>query len=230
MILLVLDPGSSTGYCLVSVDSTIGREEINAPVYTSANIYEYGFIDVNLASNYQGDHCIDLMAKIQELIEEHAVNHIAIEDFFFSKRFVNGCGVNVAFRTAIHILARQNDIEYTILNISAWKTFVAGRSTPTKEQKKIWGKEPAKKLAIQQALWDRFKFKFPNHSLSESTGKPILFRFDIVDVVGQAVYYCGLICAIPLKKIVLSVDVPEDVTFTRQVKKRFEYPPIVLRK
>lgn len=217
-ILLAIDPGTSSGYCLVKI------EQDEDGYYTSADIYEYGFIDVDTSSEYQGDHCISLMERLQELIDSHGVNWICVEDFFFSRRFVNGCNVNAAFRTAIHILARQNGIEYTILNISSWKTFVAGRSTPTKEQKLRWGKDPAKKLAIQEALWEWWGFRFPNHSLSETTGKPILFRFDIVDVVGQAVYYCGLICKVPSKSITLSVEVPDDVVFTRQVKKRFIYP------
>lgn len=214
-ILLALDPGTSCGYCLVNI--SIDEEGY----YTGADIYEYGFIDVDISSEFQGDHCIDLMARVQTLIDDHEVEWLCIEDYFFSKRFVNGCNVNAAFRTAIHILARQNKIDYTILNISAWKSFVAGRSTPTKEQKLKWGKEPAKKLAIQQALWEWYGFRFPNHSLSETTGKPILFRFDIVDVVGQAVYYCGLLCGI--QNITMSVEVPEDVVFTRKIKKRFVY-------
>jgi Holliday junction resolvasome RuvABC endonuclease subunit len=212
MIILVLDPGTSTGYCLVEV---VENE--------SANIYEYGFIDVDITSEHQGDHCLDLMQKIQELIDAHSVEHIAIEDYFFSRKFRNGCNVNGAFRTAIHILARQNSINYTILNISAWKTFVAQRSTPTREQKAKWGGEAAKKLFIQQALWDRLKFRFPNHSISEKTGKPIIFRYDIVDVVGQAVYYCGIHCAVPLKKIKLGVEPEEDVVFKKKMKKVFEY-------
>lgn len=213
MIILVCDPGTSTGYALVNIT---GNE--------SADIYDYGFIDVDVSSNLQGDHCIDLMNRLQELIDEHEVEHIAVEDYFFSKKFVNGCNANAAFRTAIHILARQNELEYTILNISSWKSFVAGRSTPTREQKAIWGAEAAKKLFIQQALWEKNKFRFPNHSISETTGKPINFRFDIIDVVGQAVYYCGMICQIPVKKITLSVIPPDDVKFSRDSKKRFIYP------
>lgn len=125
-VLLVLDPASSTGYCLCKITAN------------TASIYEYGFIDVDLKSEYQGDHCIDLMVKLDALIDLHRVTHIAIEDYFFSKRFAKGSNVNAAFRTAIHILARAKGIPYTILNITSWKIYVAGRSTPTKEQKKRW--------------------------------------------------------------------------------------------
>ena len=211
--LLTIDPGTSTGYCLVNVS----KEN------DTADIFEYGFIDVNLKSNYQGDHCIDLMDKIKVIIEKHDVKHIAIEDYFFSKRFCNGSNVNAAFRTAIHILARQHNIEYTILNISAWKTFVAGRSTPTKEQKLKWGVELSKKLYMQQALWDNFNFRFPNHSISSTTKKPIVFRYDIVDVIGQAVYFCGLICGIRKNKITMSVERVDDIIWKKLPKKTFIY-------
>lgn len=214
--LLTLDPATSTGYSL----TTLGVDEEG--YYSYADIYEHGFIDVDTSSDFQGDHCIDLMSRVQELITKHDVGHIAIEDYFFSKRFCNGSNVNAAYRTAIHILARQNNIEYTILNISAWKTFVAGRSSPSKEQKKKWGPTPAKKLYIQQALYDYWEFKFPNHSISESTGRPIAFRCDIIDVVAQTVYYCCLICGI--KDIKMSVEVPEDIVWKKKPKKLFEYP------
>ena len=214
--LLTLDPASSTGYALtnLSVDEQ--------GYYASADIYEYGYIDVDTSSNFQGDHCIDLMKRIQDLITQHNVEHIAIEDYFFSKRFCTGSNVNAAFRTAIHILARQQGIDYTILNISAWKTFVSGRSTPTREQKKKWGAAPAKKLHVQQALWDIWGFRFPNHSISQKSGKPIIFRPDIVDVVGQTVYYCGLLCGI--RDIGMSVVVSDDVIWKKRPKNLFEYP------
>ena len=211
-VLLVLDPASSTGYCLCKITAN------------TASIYEYGFIDVDLKSEYQGDHCIDLMVKLDALIDLHRVTHIAIEDYFFSKRFAKGSNVNAAFRTAIHILARAKGIPYTILNITSWKIYVAGRSTPTKEQKKRWGADPAKKLYIQQALWERHHFKFPNHSISPKTNKPIQFRFDIVDACGQAVFFCGMIRRIPPENITLEVEPPKDIEFKKPSKKIFVYP------
>jgi len=210
VIVLVLDPAACTGYCLIKTDAN------------SADIYDYGYLDVDTSSNYQGDHCIDLMQRVSEIVKKHNVEHIAIEDYFFSQRFASGSNVNAAYRTALHILACQLKIPYTILNISAWKTFVAGRSIPTKEQKKKWGATPAKKLFIQQALWERWKFRFPNHSLSSKTGKPVTFKFDIVDVVAQGVYFSGLILGI--KNISLSVASPPDVIFKKYNKKQFIYP------
>jgi Holliday junction resolvasome RuvABC endonuclease subunit len=211
MIVVCIDPGTHTGYALISVD--IGSRK--------ANIYEYGFIDVDTTSDYQGDHCLDLMRQLEELIVAHSVDHICIEDYFFSKRFCNGSNVNAAFRTAIHILARQHSLPYTILNISLWKTYIAGRSTPTKAQKAKWGKETAKKLYIQQALWEHYKFRFPNHCISKKNGKPIAFRLDIVDVVAQGVYFVEAIQKV--RETILTVVPPEDVTFKNKPKKLFIY-------
>src|SRR5690348_3867431 len=122
MIVLSLDPAASTGYCLTYVELDENG------YYCSADVYEYGFIDVTTTSEFQGDHCLDLMDRIQTIIDEQnqwgGVDHITVEDFFFSKRTATGCHVNVAFRTAIHILSRQNEIPYSILNISMWKAFV----------------------------------------------------------------------------------------------------------
>lgn len=211
MKLLVLDPATSTGYCIVNIKKK------------SADIFEYGFIDVDKSSDFIGDSCIDLMNKVQELIDLHAIEHIAIEDFFFKGKYRQGSTVNVSFRTAIYIIARQNNIEYTILNISSWKKFVSGKSSPTKEQKKQWGALAAKKLYIQQALWDYFWFRFPNHSISKTTGKPIVFRYDIVDAVGMAIYYCSIYKRVPWENITLSVKAPKDVIFSRKTKKQFIY-------
>ncbi len=205
MIILVLDPAASTGYALVNVEAD---EE---GWWSSADIFSYGYISVDTTSDYQGDHCIDLMARLQTIIDEHQIEHIVIEDFFFSRKTATGSNINVAFRTAIHILARQNGIPYTIISILAWKKYISGRSTPTKEQKKLWGPLPSKKIFIQDALWKRFSIRFPNHSLSEKSGKPILFRYDIVDVVAQSIYYVGSYMCVPLSGVTCSVELPNDV-------------------
>ena len=212
MELLCLDPAISTGYCLVTINDS----------KTQANIHEYGYIDTDSSLEFIGDQCLQLMKSIENLIDQHKVNHIAIEDYFFSKRFANGCNVNAAYRTAIHILARQKSIEYTILNITSWKNYVAGRSKPTKEMCKTWGKEASKKIMIQDALWKTYGFKFPNHSISKTTGNPIKFRNDIVDSVGQAVYFCGLLKRVP--EIKMSVACPPDVVLKIK-NKGYDYPP-----
>ncbi len=212
---LVLDPAASCGYCLMHIDSEAD----------TANIYEEGFIDIDTSSNYQGDHCIDLMTQLAILMERigpsDPITHVVIEDYFFSNKFRTGSNVNPAYRTAIHIFTRLRKLPYTIVNITSWKTFVAGKSIPTREQKKMWGANVAKKLYIQEALWKRYDIKFPNHSISKKTGKPIKFRTDIVDVVGQAIYYAQMISHI--RTITRSVQCSPDIIYKRTPKGIFEY-------
>lgn len=209
MNILVLDPAASTGYCLIKIEKNY------------ADIYEYGIIDINTKSEYSGDHCLDLMKQLQILIDKHQIKHIAIEDYFFSKKFARGCDVNVAYRTAIHILARQNNIEYTILEITSWKKYIAGVANPSAEQKKIWGNDASKKIFIQNALWKKYGIRFPNHSISSKTKKPIFFRYDIVDAVAQGIYFCGEIKKI--ESILCSVEVPTDIIFNKPTKKIYVY-------
>ena len=209
-IVLVLDPAASTGYCLVSISTDGSR----------ALIYSYGFIDVDCSSEYSGDWCIDLQNQLRKICEKHCVSRLAVENFFFSKRYANGSTVNVELRTAIYIMARQMNLPYTILGISEWKKFISGRVTPTLEQKKKWGAARAKKLAIQQALWERYQIRFPNHSISKKTGRPMALRLDIVDVVAQAIYFCKIILGVT--KIGNRVDVPKDIAVRGKIG--FEYP------
>ena len=62
MKILCLDPADSCGYSIMSINSD----------RTQAIISEYGFIDVDNSSNYQGDHCLDLMRRITEIIKKHS--------------------------------------------------------------------------------------------------------------------------------------------------------------
>lgn len=207
--ILVIDPAASTGFCVVHLDGS------------DAHIVRYGIIDIDTNTEYLGDRCIELMGKIRDLIISEGITDVALEDYFFGSRFAQGSDVNTAYRTAIHITCRQLGLPYSILNVTEWKKAVAGRSTPTKEQKKQWGKDPAKKLFIQEALWDYHRFRFPNHSISQATGKPILFRYDVVDAVGMAVFY--LRSKYQVKSISLDVPVPPDVPIKKS-KKMFIYP------
>lgn len=209
-IFLSLDPAISCGYCLVSIVPKI-----------SADIFAYDTIQVDTSSEYEGDWCISLMDGIEKLIHDHHVEGILTEAFFFSRKFATGSSVNASLRAAIYILARRHSIPYWIVNISSWKRCVAGRSTPTREDKKKWGAACAKKLFIQQALWTEYGFRFPNHTISPKTKKPILFKSDMVDAVGIAVFYCQEHERI---KPTLSVVPAQDVVFKKKSKKTFEYP------
>lgn len=208
-IILAIDPGTSCGYAVALVKDN------------SCEVLEYGYINVDNSSVYMGDWCIDLVDKIDSICDRVKADEIAVEDYFFSGRFAKGSNVNPSYRAAIYMWSRKRKIHYEILNISNWKVFIAGRSTPTKEQKQKWGKEAAKKLATVEALWTRWGIRLPNHSISENTGKPIAFRFDVADAIAQVMYaaYLRYNC----KKFTCSVNVPPDFVFKKPSKKTFSY-------
>lgn len=209
-VVLTIDPAQSTGYCIAEIDDA-----------GHATIIEYGYLDVDTTSEFMGDWCNNLAGAVESLIKASGATAIAVEDYFFSSRFTSGANVNPAYRAAIHMTVRRMGLPYTILNISQWKSFVAGRSVPTKEQKKKWGKQAANKLFIAQALWDRYKIRFPNHSISEKTGKPIKFRYDVVDAVAQMVCFCKL--HLNASSLSCSVAVPADVDMGKLDKHQITY-------
>lgn len=209
-VFIALDPAHSSGFALAKVTGS------------HCDIFEYGYIDVDTSSPYIGDWCLDLQSRIEAIHSKHMFSDIGVEAFFFSSRFASGSEVSPAYRTAIHMWARQKGMPYSILNIGSWKTIAAGRSSPTKEQKLKWGKTDSKKLYLVQALWERHGIRLPNHSISEKTGKPVIFRYDIADAIGMTIYhaYEKYNC----KTFSCSVVVPPDVTFLKASKKHFQYP------
>lgn len=209
MNILVLDPANSTGYCVFELD------EVNS----IAEIKQWGFIDVD-QHNYAGDQYIDLLSKVENLIKSNNIDRVAIEDYFFSQRSAQGSTLNCAYRAVIHLKCRQLKIHYDVLNISLWKSFVNGRTTPTKDQKLKWGKEPAKKLMTQESLFKRWGIRFPNHSISNLTNKPIKFRYDIVDAVAMAVFHASIYMNAKTIKYSLSVA---DIDWKKTPKGTYEY-------
>lgn len=194
--ILGIDPGASTGYGILQI------------VGTTATIIEHGHLNINKKSDYRGDALLDLEHQIEVLIEKHNINHIVYEDYSFNGKQLKGMTTNITYRAIIELVARRRQINYDILSISTWKKGIAGRATPTKEQKTKW-QDLAQKVMIQEALWKQHGIKFPNHSISESTGKPIKFRYDEVDVVGQLVYFAKEMRKV--KTITSKVEVAEDV-------------------
>lgn len=181
MNILIVDPANSTGYCVYSFDEDT----------SIAEIIHWGFIDVD-QHNYAGDQYIDLMSKIEDIIVKHNISRVGIEDYFFSTKSSQGSTLNCAYRAVVHLKCRQLKLHYDIINISLWKNFINNRIRPSKDQVAKWGKEPSKKLMTQESLYKRWQIVFPNHSISQNTGKPIKFRYDIVDAVAMAVFHASI--------------------------------------
>lgn len=211
MNILVLDPANSTGYCIFKYDASS----------LSIDIINWGFIEVEQNDDYLGDQYLDLLKQVEELINDNNIDQVAVEDYFFSRRSPQGANLNCSYRAMIHMKCRELKLHYEILNISLWKKFINGRSTPTKDQKVKWGKEPAKKLMTQESLWNRWGIRFPNHSKSLKTGKPVKFRYDIVDAVAMAIFYASIY--LNVKNIAYSVSVDEDHPWKKIPKGTYDY-------
>ena len=211
MKVLVLDPASSTGYCIYELDEKS----------STATIIEWGFIDILNESDYDGDRYLDLLDQVDKLICNNDIDEVAIEDYFFSRRSPQGANLNCSYRAMIHMKCRELGKHYDILNISLWKKYINGRSTSTKEQKAKWGKEPSKKLMTQESLWKRYQIRFPNHSKSLKTGKPIKFRYDIVDAVAMAIFHASIYKH--ANTIVYNVDTIDDHEWKKIPKGTYDY-------
>jgi Holliday junction resolvasome RuvABC endonuclease subunit len=210
MNILVLDPANSTGYCIFK------HNEDEA----SIDITSWGFIEVEQC-DYIGDQYVNLLKQVEKLIKDNDIEKVAVEDYFFSNRSPQGANLNCSYRAMIHMKCRELGLHYEVLNISLWKKFINGRSTPTKDQKAKWGKEPSKKLMTQESLWKTWDIRFPNHSKSLKTGKPIKFRYDIVDAVAMAIFYASIY--LHANKIQYSVIIDEDHEWKKIPKGTYDY-------
>jgi len=205
---LIIDPGHSTGYCLVSI-CFLDKSKIGT-------ILEYGFYEVNNKSEYVGDWCIDLQKWLEDKIKKENILEVIREDYFFSKQFKTGSSVNVSYRTAIDITSRGLKLPYHVISPSTWKSFICGRSTPTKEQKTIYGNKEAKKYMIQEALYSKYKIKFPNYLKSHKNGRNIKFKHDIVDAVAMGIYFLRIIKDVD--SVICDVKCPLDIIWKGKVK------------
>jgi Holliday junction resolvasome RuvABC endonuclease subunit len=211
MNVLIIDPANSTGYCLYKFNNKT----------QSADIVDWGFIEVENLTDYDGDRYVEYRDKIKQLLIDFNVEAVGVEDYFFSRMSAQGSTLNCAYRAMVHLSCRELGIHYDILNISLWKKFVNGRSTPTKLQKSEWGKEPAKKLMTQESLWYKWGIRFPNHSLSKKTGKPIKFRYDIVDAVAMAIFHASIY--LNAKSISYNVNIDDDHDWKKIPKGTYNY-------
>jgi Holliday junction resolvasome RuvABC endonuclease subunit len=213
MNVLILDPAMSTGYCFVTVDNNI------------ATITGWGFLDIS-PETHNGLQYSQYLETIKKMIVDNSIDLVGKEDYFFSKFASQGANLNCANRAMIELACAtaysDRVIPYETINISLWKKFINnGHSRPTKEQIKLWGKEPAKKLMTQEALYNNFNIRFPNHSISNATGKPIKFRYDIVDAVAMAIFLCSIYLRV--QQIIYAVPTIQDIEWKKIPSGTFLY-------
>ena len=207
-VILGIDPAISCGWCVANmVENSI------------VDIIDCGHIEVT-KSEFTGDMCLEMQGYVQELFETYNVDEMVIEDYIFSGKKCQGAHLNLYIRGALHMVCRSLGKPYTISSVSNWKSIIAGRSIPTSEMKRFYGKELANKIFIQEALWLRYNIRFPDHSLSQKTKKPIALKYDMVDAVGITIAY--IYSKYNMKDITFSKVFPDDVNKASKIK-RFKY-------
>ena len=209
MIVLGIDPAISCGWCVGDVNTNSNK----------IDIIDCGHIEIN-KSEFTGDMCLEMQSQVATLFEKYNVDEMVIEDYVFSGKKCQGAHLNLYIRGALHMLCRKHEKPYTIMPISNWKSIIAGRSMPTNDMKKYYGKELANKIFIQEALWVRYNIKFPNHSISHKTQKPISIKYDMIDAVGITIAY--VYSKYNIKNVIFCKQFPGDIE--RKTKQKiYEY-------
>ena len=109
--ILAIDPANTTGWCVFT---------------KKCKLIKYGYFTIK-STDFLGDQLIEMMVRIMELIKENDIGYVVVEDYFFSRKFRNGCNLNPAYRSAIHIIVRLMGLEYSVINPIDWKKFITGK-------------------------------------------------------------------------------------------------------
>lgn len=195
MRLISFDCGASTGWAVLDVQNDVG------------NLVAYGAFQIP-ADQDLAHQILFVRNKTESLIKEHGnIDLLILENFFSSSRFCSGQDRNYYYRGSVLLCCASLDLQYEIVNPSVWKTFIVGRSSPNKEEKAKYGKEEAKKIITVEGLKRRWGIEMPSFSVSERTGKPIKFKYDTSDAVGQVMYGANL--RFNTLKFTSSVPIPD---------------------
>jgi len=171
MRILALDPATTTGWAL----------------FDGSSISEVGFITFSpVAAGYSGTseglRLLEAHRWLDKMIVKWKPDLIVAEGFFASGRFTNGSNVNHEIRGIFKMTAACLEKQYVVTGPSEWKRKLCGRTTPTKAEKKLYGKANAKKMVTVKALEAR-GFKFPE-KVRSAKGNMVKWKFDISDALG----------------------------------------------
>lgn len=167
LTILALDPSvTSTGWAL----------------YEGGKITSCGFKTFP-PTEHEGDRLIQAINWLSNMIALCHVELVVMEQYFFRKKYAAGADVNPEIRAAFKIATALHSIHFCLSKASVWKKVVSGRSSPTKQEKRKYGKDAAKKIFIVQALEKKFGLKCPTKIPNHETGKIINFKYDISDAI-----------------------------------------------
>ena len=187
MRILAFDPSKTCGAALV--DDGILRHSwlILAPEGNNGLIYRFF---LNSIKNI-------IMWNIPDLI---------VQESYFVGKFHNGADVNYVLRGLIELAAADSGRPLRYVTPTEWKKHVAGRSTPSVEQKKLWGAKANKQFIIK-ALEEDFGISLPDYI--DSKGKAKKPTSDCWDAIGIA------LCAANFKGKILSTVEEIGVSYGR---------------
>lgn len=195
--ILSLDPATTTGWSILEVSTEPA----------AVCIIDYGFFVVDISSKYEGDHCLSMQQKVNELVAKWDVNMVCLENYYFSRNAKQGANKNVFLRASIlmHCRSLKPPLHYEFISVFDWKKFICGRSTPPPDVKKIY-KTTANKMMTIISLWDKYKIQFPNRFppcpssggapagrrgvATNKATKPLVFKTDISDSIAIGIYFC----------------------------------------
>ena len=141
MRILAFDPSKSCGIALLEDGVLRNSWLFISPDADNGEVYRSFLNQVKLT----------MMWNIPDLV--------VLESYFVGK-FHNGADVNYTLRGLIELAAADAGKPVQYVSPTEWKKFVAGRSTATIEQKKMWGAKSNKQFIIK-ALEDRFGVTLP---------------------------------------------------------------------
>lgn len=173
MTILSLDPSSAaTGWAL----------------YEDNIITLAGFSLAFKPEKYEGDRYRKAYDWVRSLVRVTKPDHIAIEGYFFSKKFATGTDVNSEIRGVMKMALADCGVDYEVINPSDWKRALCGRTTSTRQEKKKYGKEKSKKLMTVHALVN-LGLKCPKRIINPHTNRKSNFKFDVSDALGILLFY-----------------------------------------
>jgi Holliday junction resolvasome RuvABC endonuclease subunit len=185
VIILALDPATVTGWAL----------------YDGASVSEANFKEFTKTS-IDGERLLEAHRWLKSMIYDWKPDLIVAEGFYASSRFSNGSNVNHELRGVFKMTAAEANVNYIVVGPSEWKKALCGRTTPTKAEKKLYGKEKAKKMVTVEAL-TALGLHIPEKVVNAKTGKLINFKFDVSDAL-------GILCS-HLKQLGLPTVFSEDI-------------------
>jgi Holliday junction resolvasome RuvABC endonuclease subunit len=173
--ILSLDPSSAaTGWCFYE-DGVI----------TSSG-FEVFLIDKEAREGERLNRVRDWLKNMICLFEPDLV---ILESYFFRGKFASGSDLNPEIRGAMKMACADLDVDHTMMIPSHWKKVVAGRMSPTKSEKRKYGKEKAKKVFIVDSLEKTYGIECPKKIRNPKTNKMINFKYDITDAIGILVCF-----------------------------------------